>query len=267
MARECPCELVGTEGLKVACGREVAGLAIRLRERVVGDLADQRLDEAVLAPFGRPGVGLLGEDLPPDQAAQMRLQLRLAHAGHCGEGRWREALAEDRRVVDEAPVGDLKAVEPGRDQRGQRLRDRECREIAGRDVDAVMEREPAFRDQHAHRLHRVERDPVGPGHDGPGGFVRQAGHEPGEQVAHRALRQGLQVDAREVPLAGSPVRALVQELRAGERHDEDRDVPAPLHHVVDEVDEPAVRVVEVLEDHRHRALRGEPFEERPPGAE
>ena len=37
--------------------------------------------------------------------------------------------------------------------------------------------------------------------------------------------------------------------------------------MVDEIDKPAVRVVEVLEDHCHRALRGESFEERPPGAE
>ena len=169
--------------------------------------------------------------------------------------------------MDQTAVGDLQPVEPSRDERGQRLRDGERREIAGRDVDASTEREPALRDEHAHRLHRVQRDPIGPGHDGPGGCVREAGHEPRQQVAHRALGQRLQVDAREIPLAGPPVGALVEELRPGQRHDEDRDVPAPLHHVVDEIDKPAVGVVEVLEDHRHRALRGEPLEERPPGAE
>ena len=169
--------------------------------------------------------------------------------------------------MDETPVGSLQAVEPGRDKGRERLRHGQGREVAGRNVDVVAERQPAFGDQHPDRLHRVERGPVRAGDDGRGRLGGQPGHQPGEQVAHRTLGQGLQVDTREVALAGTPVRPLIQELRPGQGHDEDRDVPAPLQHVVDEVDQTAVRVVEVLEDHRHRALRGEPFEERPPGAE
>ena len=45
------------------------------------------------------------------------------------------------------------------------------------------------------------------------------------------------------------------------------DVPAPLEHVVDEVEQALIGVVEVLEDHHHRVGLGEPLEERPPGRE
>ena len=51
-------ELVDAEGLEAARRGEVAQLAIGVGERVVGDLADERLDERVLAALrataGRP---------------------------------------------------------------------------------------------------------------------------------------------------------------------------------------------------------------------
>ena len=58
MAGEGPGQLVGAEGLEVPRRGKVAGLAIGSRERVVGDLADQRLDEGVLAALGATRVGL-----------------------------------------------------------------------------------------------------------------------------------------------------------------------------------------------------------------
>ena len=75
-----------------------------------------------------------------------------------GEG---EALAEDGGVVEEAPVGRLEAVEAGRDEGGERLRDGQAREVADRVVDAALELEPALGEEHADRLDRVERHAVG----------------------------------------------------------------------------------------------------------
>ncbi len=49
-------QLVGAEGLEVAGGGEVAGLPVASGERVVGDLADERLDERVLTALGRSRV-------------------------------------------------------------------------------------------------------------------------------------------------------------------------------------------------------------------
>ena len=80
--------------------------------------------------------------------------------------------------------------------------------------------------------------------------------------------QWLEVERREVALAARPSRAgFSRSSGPGQRHDVDRDVPAPLEEVVDEVDQAAVRVMEVLEDHDDRGGRGEPLEERPPGRE
>ena len=59
----------------------------------------------------------------------------------------------------------------------------------------------------------------------------------------------------EAALAGAPIGPALEQVRARERDDEDRDAAAPLHQVVDEVEQPGVGVVEVLEDHDHRRRR------------
>ena len=69
----------------------------------------------------------------------------------------------------------------------------------------------------------------------------QARHEAGEQLAHRRLGQRLEVERGEVALAGAPVRALLEQLRAGQRDDVDRDAAAPLEEVVDEVEQARCR--------------------------
>ena len=115
----------------------MADLAVALGQRVVGDLADERLDERVLAALGAAGVGLVREQLAPHERPQPRLEVGLLDPGHDREPGQREALAEDGGVHDEAPVGRVEAVEPGGDQRGQRLRDGQGGEVAGRGVRAV----------------------------------------------------------------------------------------------------------------------------------
>ena len=59
MAGQRAGELVGAERLEEARGRQVARLAVAPGERAVGDLADQRLDEGVLAALGRARVDVV----------------------------------------------------------------------------------------------------------------------------------------------------------------------------------------------------------------
>ena len=49
---ERPRQLVVAQGLEVAGGREVPGTSLAPYQRRVGDLADERLDEPVLATLG-----------------------------------------------------------------------------------------------------------------------------------------------------------------------------------------------------------------------
>ena len=153
------------------------------------------------------------------------------------------------------------------DERGQRLGNGQGGQIADRPIDAILEREPAFGEEHPDGLDRVQGHPIRSLDDRLDGAAGQAGNEPGEELAHRRLGQRLEIERGEVALAGAPVRALLEELRAGQRDHEDRDVAAPLHDVVDEVDEADIGKVEVLEDHHDRGRGREAFEERPPGGE
>ena len=78
--------------------------------------------------------------------------------------------------------------------------------------------------------------------------LRQARHEPGEQLAHVRLGQRLEVDRDEVALAGAPRRASLDQVRPRQGDDVDRQSAAPLEQVVDEVEQAGVGEVHVLED-------------------
>lgn len=91
-------ELVGAEALEEPGGSEVAALAISLGERVVGDLADEGLDERVLAAFGAARVRLQHQELAAHEPVQARLQVGLGDTRHGREAGEGERLAEHGRV-------------------------------------------------------------------------------------------------------------------------------------------------------------------------
>ena len=62
--------------LQVTCHGEVPGLAVATRQRVVGDLPDHGLDEAVLPALRRPRVGLQLQDLLAHQGTQQLIEVR-----------------------------------------------------------------------------------------------------------------------------------------------------------------------------------------------
>ena len=189
-------------------------------------------------------------------------------AGDGGEGARRERLPEDGGILHERAIRRIDRVEAGRDQRVQRRRHRELAERPDRLIAALLTGpEPTVRHEHPDRLDGVQGDPLGTGDDRADRRFRQVGHEPPEEVPHRALVERLEVEGEERPLARAPVRPALEQLRARERDDHQRDVPAPLEHVLDEVQGAGVRPVEVLEQQRDDARAGQPLEERPPGGE
>src|SRR5258706_8347861 len=72
--RERSRQLVRAETLEVASGREMPRPPVAARQRVVGDLPDQGLDERVLAPLGRARIRLQREQLAPDEGPQAWLE-------------------------------------------------------------------------------------------------------------------------------------------------------------------------------------------------
>ena len=69
------------------------------------------------------------------------------------------------------------------------------------------------------------------------------------------------MEARDVPLAGTPGRVAIEELRPREGHDEEWLVSGPLEDRPDERDQAVVGPLQVLEDENRRAPLGDPFEE------
>jgi len=82
----------------------VLGLAILLRERVVGHFADEVLQEPVLATLGRAGVSLQRDDLLAHQRGQDRFDVFLRKTGHLCDPLFEERLAEDRPVLDDTSL-------------------------------------------------------------------------------------------------------------------------------------------------------------------
>ena len=90
--------------------------------------------------------------------------------------------------------------------------------------------------------------------------------QPREQLAHRGLVQRRQGDER-AAAAGAQSRSPVGQLRTGEADDEQRQVADPVDEVLDEVEQPLVGVVQVLDEQQDRTPPGEGLEEPAPAGE
>ena len=155
----CPgrCEVPGS--------RQVTCLAVGLRERLVCDPLQQVLEEPELAALRRARVRLEGEYLLADEAEEERLDLGLVLPRECGDAVLREGLAEHRCVVNEGALLGGQPVEACREQRVQRLGNRELLDRPRRAVRVAAALEQPAVEQHPHRLDRVERNALGAAED------------------------------------------------------------------------------------------------------
>ncbi len=216
--------LAGEGGGQVLGRSQVAVAAVALGERLVGNVADEVLQEAVLAVLGRARVGLDAEHLLAHERGEEQLELRLGEAGESREPGPRECLAEHGPVLEQAPLRGGEAVEARRDQGVQRLWHLERADFADRPVDRTLPHEQAAVEQHPHRLDRVERDALGPREDLLAHRFRQAGDEPGQELLHRVRRERLEVERAEVAMARAPGRPALEQLWACERDHVERGV-------------------------------------------
>ena len=246
-------ELVGPERLEVAGGGEVTDLAVRAARaccrRPRGSATGRRRTGPAPGERGSPwSVSSSRRTRPRRRGSRLGSSIPLTAARR----REREALAQHRGVRDERPLGRLEGIEPGGDERGERLRHREGRQIADRAVDAVLAPRagprrgacaPSRRRRGAPRRH-VRRSPGRPPPAAPARGPPGARASPARAAARGTGESKLRLPA---PQSGR----LSSSSGPGEGDDVDGDAAAPLEQVVDEVEQAAVGVVEVLEDHHH----------------
>ncbi len=174
-----PCQL------KEGGNAEVHRFAVLLGERFVRDGSHQVLQERVLTPLRRTGIGLHGQDLLGHECRKDRLDLALRKAGHRRQRCRRARLAEHRGLLDQPPLGRGQAVEPSRDQGVEGLRDFEILDGTGRAVHRAFLDEQLAVQQHANGLNRIQRHSLCPVEDLRHELRGQSGHEAGQQQLHR----------------------------------------------------------------------------------
>jgi len=116
------------------------------------------------------------------------------------------------------------------------------------------------------RLHREQRYPLRVAGDLRLRLGRHPRHERVHQRVHRRRIQRIQ-GQRVAVAAGAEPRPGLGQLRAGEHHQVDGQVPGPVDQVVQEVQQAGVGVLGVLDQQHHRLGRGQPLEEQPPSRE
>ena len=151
--------------LEVSGGGQVAALPVAARERLVGDAADEVLEEAVLAALGGARVGLDAEHLlanetrrsgsssasesPESAATDAFVNVLPSTEASCSRRRSSGASPSRRAAIRPCSVSGTSS----------------CVDLAGDAVDALLLDEQAAVEQHADRLDRVQRNALGPGED------------------------------------------------------------------------------------------------------
>ena len=231
-----------------------------LRHRLVRGVADEQVTEAerVLAWQIRP----VGPDqLLPDERLQV-VPHRLAQivGRQLSNGAAVEDLALDRAALDDRPLVSAQPVESRREERMDRRRNRDPREIARRHPRAVAAREQPVVDQHREHLLDEERISLRGAHDpvADGLVELRAAEEVRHELGGLAVAQSLEEHGRRVELAAAPARALVEELRTCEADEQNRRFAGPIGEVLDEVEERRLGPLEVVEegDQRPRPALG-----------
>ena len=215
--------------LQPGCEALVEVGAGRLRQRVVGGVADQQVAEAeaVLAGELRP---VRPDQLLADERGQARRHLGLVGCERL-DGAAVEDLALDRAALEHAPLGRLELIEARREQRLQRGRDDHLAvRLAG------------------HRQHLLDEERV----------AARGASDPLAQLAGDPLRDQLVdvlVAQRLEPKRHRPGGAALGELRPRHAEQQDRCARGQERDVLDQVEERLLAPLDVVEDDHERPLR------------
>ena len=180
-----------------------------------------------------------------------------------------EDLSHHRGDLDQASFIGRQPVQPGREERRDRRRDRDVGQVGRRRPSAVLQHQATLIDEEPGHLLGVEGVSFGRLRDPRAdriveGVVRQ-------QVRHErpALlgAQRLDEDRGGVQLPAGPCRVIVQEFGACHAREQDRRVARQVRDVFDELQELRLSPLQVVDREDQRPLGGELFQQHPNGPE
>ena len=228
----------------------------RSRDLAVGDIADEQVQEGVLALALDRRTPLAADELLARQRMQALLDGGPIAPVHLRDRPRPEDLAEDRGILQQRLLLRLEAVEPGGDDSLDGLRQRQL--VSG-----------AALGEHARELLGVERVPSRPREQGRLLFRGEEGllEEHGEQARSFLVGERRERDRGGIRLPAAPGRPALEQLRPRGADTEQWNIRGPVHQVIDEVEQVVIRPVQVLEHEHCRALVRELLEEASPGIE
>ena len=148
----------------------------------------------------------------------------------------------------------------------QAVRHRQLPDLAGQPVGTLDRLHDVPVDQRPDGFHREQRDALRLGGDLGPRRRRHARHQSLHQGVHRRRVQRVQ-GQRDPVAAGAEPGPGLPKLGPGQHQHVDGQVPHPVDQVVQEVQQPGVGVVGVLDQQHHRILGRQPLEEQPPPGE
>ena len=224
------------------------------RQLAVDRVADERVDEGVL---GRPrdsGAPVAAQELLAPERAEQLVDRRPVVLGDGAKPVGPDDAAHHRRVSEELLLGRWQQIDPCRD---------DPEDAVGQSLDVAAGR------LHAHELLGVERVPRRPLDDRLA-ELPSAGSRP-EQRLDEARRlvpgERPERDRDRIPLAAAPVRPALEQLGSRAGDDEERYALDEVDEAVDEVEQPVVGPLEVVDHEDERSPLGERLEEDPPAGE
>ena len=266
---EVPAErLVVLDGPRGARLQPVGEAAVQLRAGVleqapVGRVADQHVMEAQHRLAEEPaGVGF--DELAAPQRLEPRVEIADLARQELGQRSPREVPPDHRGPLQDRALLRTQPLDAGGQQRVDGGRHLEIGELDARGPAVAFPFERAVVDQHADQLADEERIALAGGQHAPGDRGRQrlrADHVRGQPGRRAGVEPGERHHVADQATGRRQRRARVAQLGPRGSQHQQRHVAAPLHEVLDQVEQQRLRPLDVVDRQHHRPHgreRGEP---------
>ncbi len=162
--------------LQVLCHGEVPGAPGLPAEPTQGDIADQALEESILASLDRPRVTYWLDQLSPAQRMQKHFDFGGVLSGENRETGDVEGLSEHGGILDECPFFSTEPVETSADDGLEGFRDDQLGQVADDPIIPGFARQLPLSEQASQQLDCIEGDACGALHDGLGRRLWDSGN-------------------------------------------------------------------------------------------